>query len=370
MKKILYVTNITRNVNSFFIPHINMLLKKGYIVDCACKISGEHKIKENKFIKKIKFYDIPVARKPFAIDNFKFLHKLYLIQKENNYDIIHVHSPIAGVYTRLLKIWFKDVKIIYTAHGFHFHKNASKVNWLLFYPIEKLLARYTDTLITINDEDFNIAKKFKCKDIRKIPGVGVDFAEFKNINDKEKKLIRNKINLGESDFVFIMVGEHNKNKNQIQLIKAMEILSKQNKKIKALLIGDGKYLQKNKEYIEKNNIDNVFILGFRDDVNELINCSNVLVSMSYREGLPKNIIEGMAVYKPIIATRTRGNEDLVKDKYNGYLVLCGDIEDTVDKMSKIANLSKDNLKEMGENSRKLTSKYSIEKILIDLEKVY
>ena len=304
MKKILYVTNITRNVNSFFIPHINMLLSKGYTVDCACKISGEHKIKKYKFIKKIKFYDIPVTRKPFSIDNFKFLYKLYLIQKKNNYDIIHVHSPIAGVYTRLLKIWFKDIKIIYTAHGFHFHKNSSKLNWILFYPIEKLLARYTDVLITINDEDFNITKNFKCKDIRKIPGVGVDFSEFKNIDTKEKILIRDKINLKTNDFVLIMVGEHNKNKNQIQLIKAMKFLSIRNKRIKALLIGDGEDLQKNKKYIEENNIDNVFILGFRDDVNELVNCSDVLVSMSYREGLPKNIIEGMSVCKPIIATRT------------------------------------------------------------------
>lgn len=370
MKKILYVTNITRNVNSFFIPHINMLLSKGYTVDCACKISGEHKIKENKFIKKIKFYDIPVTRKPFSIDNFRFLYKLYLIQKNNNYDIIHVHSPIAGVYTRLLKICFKDVKIIYTAHGFHFNKNSSKISWMVFYNVEKILSKFTDILITINNEDFRIAKRFNCNKVIKIDGVGVELSEFKEYTEGEKLKIRKSLNLNEDDFILIMVGEHNKNKNQIQLIKAMEKISNKYRNVKAILIGDGEDIEKNNDYIEKNNVKSVKILGFRDDINELINASDVLVSMSYREGLPKNILEGMAVGKPIIATKIRGNVDLVSDGVNGFLVECGDIEGTISTIENIYKMNYSSFKKMESESKKIVKKYDVNKILDSLSKIY
>lgn len=370
MKRILYITNITRNVNSFFIPHLNMLVDEGYTVDCACKITGEHELKREKLRENIKFFDIPVTRNPLSFKNIIALYKLYKIQKENKYDVIHVHSPIIGAYARLLKITFPKVKMIYTAHGYHFHKGASKLTWLIFYNIEKFLSKYTDILITINNEDYEVSKKFKCKELIKMDGVGVDFSDFKEISEEKKLEIRSSIGLDKDDFVLIMVGEHNKNKNQIQLIKAIQKLEKEYSKIKALFIGDGELLEVNINYIKENNIKNAIVLGFRRDVNNLINISDVLCSLSYREGLPKNVMEGLACKKIIIGTRTRGIEDLILYEENGLLINVDDIDSTVHAILKIYKLNRSKIIEMNNKSYEISNKYNVESILLDLKKVY
>lgn len=366
MKKILYVTNITRNVNSFFIPHLNMLVDEGYKVDCACKITGEHEVKKDKLRQGIRYFDIPVTRNPLSLKNIKAFYNLYNIQKKERYDIIHVHSPIIGIYTRLLKIFYSNIKMIYTAHGYHFHKESSKLSWILFYNIEKMVSKYTDILITINNEDFEVSKKFKQKKLIKINGVGVDLNEFKA--EKNIGNIRLELGLKEDDFVLIMVGEHNKNKNQIQLIKAMNLLKDNNPKIKAIFIGDGIDIERNRDYIQKNNIDNCMILGFKDNVSEFINASDVLVSLSYREGLPKNVLEGMALGKVILGTDTRGIRDLVIN--NGYLVECGNIKETKEVIEKLYSLNKEDFNILSEESLKLIRKYDIKNILNDIRKIY
>lgn len=371
MKKILYVTNITRNVNAFFIPHLNMIVDEGHTVDCACKITGEHEIKKDKLRESINFFDIPVTRNPLNFKNIVALHKLYKLQKEKKYDVIHVHSPIIGAYTRLLKIAFPDVKMIYTAHGYHFHKGASKLTWLIFYNIEKFLSRYTDLLITINYEDYQVSKDFRCKELIKMNGVGVDLSEFKEISEQEKLVIRKSIGLNEDDFILIMVGEHNKNKNQIQLIKAVQELESDYPKIKAIFIGDGELLEENKKYIINNNIKNAIILGFRRDVNQLVNASDVLCSLSYREGLPKNVIEGLACGKVILGTNVRGTSDLIENGVNGYNVNPGDYDKTVEFIKRLYDKkNNDKFEMMRTNSRNKSRKYNVDVVLDELKVIY
>ena len=366
--KILYVTNITRTVNTFFIPHMNMLVDEGYNVDCACKIDGEIKLDKKKINKKINFYNVPFTRNPLNFKNIIAFLKLYNLQKKNKYDFIHVHTPIASVYTRLLKRFFPSIKMIYTAHGYHFYKNSSKLSWIIYYNIEKYLSKYTDVLITINNEDYEVSKDFKCNRLIKMNGVGVDFSEFKEINENEKIKIRKSIGLEEDDFVIIMVGEHNKNKNQIQLIKSIEALEKKYPKLKAIFIGDGELLQKNIKYINEKKIENAIVLGFRKDVNNLINISDVLCSLSFREGLPKNVIEGLACKKPILATNIRGNNELVKEGINGFLVNCNDLDETKNKINKFINLNINEIENMGEKSYELSKKYEITSILKEYER--
>lgn len=365
--KILYVTNITRTVNTFFIPHMNMLVDEGYNVDCACKIDGEIKLDKKNINKKINFYNVPFTRNPLNFKNIIAFLKLYSLQKKNKYDFIHVHTPIAAVYTRLLKRFFPSIKMIYTAHGYHFYKNSSKLSWIIYYNIEKYLSKYTDVLITINNEDYEISKNFKCNKLIKMHGVGVDFSEFKCINENEKIKIRKSIGLEEDDFVIIMVGEHNKNKNQIQLIRTIRSIQDSYPKIKAIFIGDGELIEKNKLYIKKNNVKNANILGFRKDVSELINISDILCSLSYREGLPKNIIEGLACGKVIIASNIRGNNELVEDGENGYLVNGDNLKE---KIVDLYNLDKMYFKKMEEKSKEFSRKYDINNILEELKKVY
>ena len=151
MKKILYITTLSRTINAFLVPHIEMLIKEGHKVDCACNIDHDlNKVIENKCEN---IYNLPFSRNPLDPKNLKAYKMLLDIQKKNNYDIVHVHTPIAAIYGRLLKLKFPNIKTIYTVHGFHFYKGASKLNWIIYYPIEKFMASLTDVIITMNEED-------------------------------------------------------------------------------------------------------------------------------------------------------------------------------------------------------------------------
>jgi glycosyltransferase EpsD len=212
----------------------------------------------------------------------------------------------------------KGTKVIYTAHGFHFFKGAPLVNWLAYYPAERWLARYTDVLITINKEDYEIAKKFKAKRIEYIPGVGIDTNKFKNIKvDKIEK--RKSIGIEPEDFMVISVGELNKNKNHQIIIRAISEL--RNEKIKYVLCGQGSLETELRELADKLGIvHQVKFLGFRKDIPELMDIADLFAFPSYREGLSLSLMEAMASGLPVICSRIRGNTDLIDMELGGYLV--------------------------------------------------
>ena len=174
--KILYVTTIS-NTMGFFTSHINMLLDKGHTVDMACNLVKP--INSQLIERGCKIYQMDFSRTPLNRTNYKAYKDLKKLILEEKYDLVHTHTPVASAITRLVCKNIKGTKVFYTAHGFHFHKGAPIKNWLIYYPLEKWLAKYTDTLITINKEDYERAKsKFKAKRVEYIPGVGLDIDKF------------------------------------------------------------------------------------------------------------------------------------------------------------------------------------------------
>ena len=318
MKKILYITTISDTINAFLVPHIKSLVEQGYKVDCAANIVEE--FSEELIDIGVQIFEVPFTRNPLDINNLKAFKKLKKIQENNNYDIVHVHTPIAGMYGRMLKLKFKSLKTIYTVHGFHFYKGAPLLNWLIYYPIEKIMANFTDSMITMNSEDYERANLFNVKNVYKVNGVGLDLEKY-NSNLFDKNEVRKKLNLKENDFVIIMIAEVNKNKNHKQMIEAVEILKNRNIDVKVFCLGTGILFDKVKQEIKNKNLENnIHMLGYRNDVNEIICASDIGILMSYREGLPRNIMELMACGKPVIGTNIRGIRDLIKDALNGYLV--------------------------------------------------
>ncbi|MGG7161203.1 glycosyltransferase family 4 protein [Clostridium baratii] len=366
MKRVLYITTVSRTINAFLVPHIKMLLKNGYKVDCACFI--DKNIDKELIESGVKVYNIPFSRNPLNFSNMKAFKKLKKIQSDNNYDIIHVHTPVASIYGRLLKLKFRNLKTIYTAHGYHFLKGGSKLGWIIYYPIEKVMARLTDVIININKDDYEITKnKLKPKKCYLVPGVGIDLEKYKQLSKEKIILKRKELSFKEDDFIIIMIAELNKNKNQIQLINAMELLKDKYPNIKAILVGEGSYRKKLEEQVSNNGLEkNIKFLGFRNDVNDLINISNLGVLLSYREGLPRNIMELMANNKNIIATDIRGNRDLIINDNIGYLVEVNDYKTTKDKIEYIYLNKYRSI-----NNEDIIRKYTIENInnlLIDIYK--
>lgn len=377
MKKVLYITTVSRTINAFLVPHIEMLLENGYKVDCATCV--DKKVNEVLINKGVKIFNIPFSRSPLSFGNIKAFRELIKLQKENKYDIVHVHTPVASIYGRLLKIRFPKLKTIYTAHGYHFLKGGPKLGWIIYYPIEKMMAKLTDVTININKEDYEITKtKLNPKKCYLVNGVGLDLNQYKPLSKEKQESKRKELGLEKDDFVVIMIAELNENKNQIQLIKAMELLKDRYPNIKAISVGEGHKFEELQQEINNRELKNNFkLLGFRTDVNELINISDIGILLSYREGLPRNIMELMANGKKVIATNIRGCRDLVCNDNVGTLVKVGDFEGTANTIEKyyLEIVSKEIMIESYEfkpfkyETSKISS-YSISNVNQELEQIY
>lgn len=366
MKKALILASVASMIEQFNMGNIKVLQELKYEVHVATNFidSGTitreraEELKNKLKDLNVKYYQIDFDRNVLSTKNIQAYKQVKQLIKENKYNIIHIHSPIGGVCGRLAarKERKNGTKVIYTAHGFHFFKGAPAKNWLIYYPVEKWLSKYTDCLITINEEDYNLAKKkFKAKNVEYVPGIGVDENKFNfEMSREERNELRKSLGIDEDDFVFIQVGELNNNKNQIMTIGAMKELAKENNKIKLLLVGIGDLKEYYENKIKEYNLEkSVFLLGYRKDVPKLLKISNVLISTSKREGLPVNILEAMFAGLPIIATNCRGNRDLVPDN---NLVEIDNVEQLKNKMrGKITKLNFIEYKELNKYTTKSIS---------------
>jgi glycosyltransferase EpsD len=319
-KKVVFISN-TANFSKFNRPFMRWFKQQGWQVDYVS--AGEELVFDcdNQ-------YAICMTRSPFNFKNIKAYKELKKILL-SDYDIIHCHTPVGGVLARLAARKVR-AKVIYTAHGFHFYKGASLLNWGVYCPIEKFLAKYTDCLITINQEDFCFArKKFNVIPVFKIDGVGVNFCKFHPVSLTEKKQLRYQLGYQNDDFIITNVAEINKNKNQAALIKNLPILRKVIPNVKVLLIGKDNYQRVRNLVVHYHLDDIVDFLGYRNDVNKLTMVSDLVFSASIREGLPVNIIEAMVCGVPVVCSKNRGHNSLIADKISGLLFSTNDSNEMV-----------------------------------------
>lgn len=345
--KLLYITGLSgRRVNGFMrsailaaremnidftmVSNMSMADKEGYKKDCE-----EYGIKA---------LHIDLNRNPISRNNKKAYEEFYTIINRGGYDVIHCNTPTGGVLGRLCahtinkkrkKNGQKPIYVIYQAHGFHFWNGAPKKNWIIFYPVEQFLAAYTNMLVTINQEDYSVAKKFKLADYEGEkgqlilhPGVGVNIANFQQVViDRDKK--RKELGVKPDQVLFLTVGELIERKNHKVLLQAMKKLNNSNAVL--LIAGDGeKKLSLEKEIHELGLRESVRMLGFRSDVKELLKVADCFVFPSYQEGLPGALMEAMASGLPCIASKIRGNIDALQD--SGFMFDPDDVDGLVELM--------------------------------------
>ena len=324
--KILFVANVDKeHILKFHIPTIKMLRDKNWIVDVACAGNEEIPFCNNRYV-------LHYERSPFTPKLFKGISELCKIINENDYDIVYCHTPVGGLAARIasIKARKKGSKVIYFAHGYHFYKGAPLLNWLIYYTIEKIMSLFTDSIITINDEDFEITKKnFRNCTPYKINGIGIDTEKFEADTDNSdiRAQYRESMNIPADATVLVYLAELIKNKNQLFLLRVLK-----------KLIDDGN----NNIYLVLAGIDHADgkVENYAEELN--IYCmSDICTASSIREGFGLNIAEAMLCSIPVVAAENRGHNTIIKDGYNGYLVPQGDENTFAEKILSLINNEKE-----------------------------
>ena len=369
-KKILLIATVQSHICQFHRPLVAMLHEHG----CEVHVAARNNLAEKNglkldFVEQV--FDVPFQRSPFSPKNLGAYKQLKKIIDEGSYDVIHCNTPVGGVIGRLAA---RDARkhgaqVFYTAHGFHFYQGAPKKNWLLWYPVEKYMCRYTDKLITINEEDARLARRHFQTQVFHIHGVGVSTKRYYEHSQEEMLAMREQEGLGETDYVVLCTGELNENKDQKTLIRAAALVHEQLPDLRVLLAGNGpKEAELKRLILDMNAGSYVHMLGYRTDLERYANIADVIVSCSYREGLPMNIVEGMLLGKPVVASYNRGHRELVANKQTGYLFCAGDVAALGEKLVRLHN-TKD-VKEMGRAGYDAAQLYTDTHVQKELAEIY
>jgi glycosyltransferase EpsD len=332
MKKVLLVANVAKeHVNKFHIPTIKYLQSKGWKVDIACSVDAEIKAGDN-------IYNMSWKRSPFTPKTFKGIKELKKLIAQNHYDIIYCHTPVGGLVARIAARSFRKqgLKVVYCAHGLHFFKGAPLLNWLLFYPMEKWMAKFTDMFITINPEDYELVKqKFNHEmKVEMIHGIGVNFDRL-DISDKNKvrEKYREDLHIPKEATVLIYVAEILKNKNQQMLIHVLKQLREKGKDVYLLLPGPNHQHGEYQKIADNLGLhDYVKFLGWCSDIGQLMVASDICVASSIREGFGINLVEAQYCHLPVVAVSNRGHRAIIKDGVNGFLVPLNDCDAMTNKI--------------------------------------
>lgn len=380
MKRVLMLASVASMIDQFNMPNIALLRKLGYEVDVACNFiegntcSDERvaELKQKLQDMHVRCYQIDFARNIKHMgQNMRALRQVEGLMKQNRYAFCHCHSPIGGVVARIAGHRTKT-KVIYTAHGFHFYQGAPLVNWLVYYPVEKALSRWTDVLITINHEDYALAKKkFHMKKLKYIPGVGID-TERETLSLQEKLKKRQELEIPSDAFLITCAAEFTPNKNQKTVIEAIQQLNHPN--IYFVMCGIGEKKEELEAYVWEHQLeDHIRFVGFRKDLHEILQASDCFVLSSFREGLSVALMEAMAEGLPIVCGQIRGNVDLVQDGKGGILVSPGeekDYEEAFRKLYEMKQKAFQKFENIGLNNRNKVEAFSKETVDQIMKKVY
>lgn len=366
-KKIMVIATTDNMIWQFLIPHIKHMQELGNTIECVCARTGFW-FDELKEKYGFTMHDINFERNPFKLKNIKAYKKLCKLQEERKFDIVYSQQPVGGLMGRLFGKKFK-IPVIYTAHGFHFFKGCGIANKLIYKPVEQWLSRYTDVLITINNEDYENAKKMKAKKVFKINGIGIDDSKIK-IEDFDKDSFREELGLTKDDKVVLTVSELNKNKNYITMLKTMKILVQKDKSYKFVSCGTGVWKEKIHKFAEKLGIqDNCVFLGYRKDIGKIMQVSDLFFHASHREGLTLSVMEAMSFGLPCVVSNVRGNRDLIVSGEGGFIAEPEDAKAFSIEIENIFN-DKELYDKFSKFNKERSKTYTVEYVKSQLEEIY
>lgn len=367
-KKIL-ITATELHLLQFWIYHIDNLIKQGNKVDIVCSNVGGRLEDLKARLKEAgnpRLTVVSLQRSPASPKNISGYFQLRKYFKSNDYDIVITNEPVMGVMTRLAArtVRRRGAKVIYFAHGFHFWKGAPLLNWALFYPIEKIGAHFTDVLVTMNTEDYSLAKKhLKAGEVKYTYGIGVDMSEF-SFDERVREDKRKSLGVGDDEYMLFSAVELSNRKNPFLAVRIVKRLCSSGFKVKYFIRGTGPLEAQLKNYISENGLENnVFLLGYGKDINEMCLAADAFLFTSRQEGLPVAVMEAMSCSLPCIVSDIRGANDLIKNGRGGYVCRLEDIDDFVQKAELlIKNNNGEFKRELTKENKAVLEPYSINNV--------
>ena len=381
-KNILILTTVSGFLCKFEIENVKILQQLGYVVHYATNMKEQHYHFDEDELKQlnVQVHHIDIARSPYMLRaNVRAFSQLTDIVKEYHIQAVHSHAPVGGVLARLLGKRFKEqnLKVIYTAHGFHFYKGAPLINNTIYYYVEKHLARSTDVLLVINDEDYQSVRDFRLKKggiLRKISGVGLDMEKFCPLSKTQRKKKREKLGIGETDIFALSVGELNANKNQGTVLKALAKRRQMNgdaQHIKYGICGEGFLREHIHSEIKRLCLEDVVTMfQYCTNIPEILGCADFLIFPSQREGLGMAGVESLAMQIPVLASNNRGTREYMQHMENGYVCEYNDIEGFIKGMDYLANLTKEQRSAMQERATESVKRFDKAVVSLEMREVY
>jgi glycosyltransferase involved in cell wall biosynthesis len=387
-KKVLLVTTVSGFVPQFEMSNVQILQDIGYEVHYAANYhtpsygTNNHRLDGTGIVR----HQVDFVRSPFNLQNIRVYRQLKKVMSEEHFDLVHCHTPMGGVMARLAAHVTKTSPVVYTAHGFHFFKGASFINWLCYYPMEKILSRFTDEQICINHEDYELAQEhFYAKHVSYIPGVGVDTTKIQPLIDLNRKKLE--LGLPADHLILLSSGELIKRKNHETVIRAIGKIKTECKgfmksdqtKFHYIICGHGhlnEYLKRLAEELQVS--DCISFLGYREDIMEIYQIADLFLFPSFQEGLPMALLEAMTYGLPVICSDIRGNRDLMGADSNssfnfcdgGILVAKAGDASAYSKAIQLLLNDQSRRQKMGKKNSLRAMEFSVQAVKESMEKIY
>lgn len=320
------LASVASMIDQFNMPNISLLLEMGYEVHVACNFINGNTC-DRRRIRKLQNklaawqvvwhqWDCPrgIGTASRCCRAWK---QLWELTGRYTYEWMHCHSPVGGAFARIVAHQRK-MRVIYTAHGFHFYRGAPKHNWVFYYPLEALFAHWTEVLVTVNQEDFWFAKrKLQARKVCNIPGVGIDTGPFllgqqEHLYIQAKKEICRQYKVPEDATILLSVGELSKRKNHRIVVEALAALHRQD--VYYLILGQGALRRQLQQYAQSLGVDaRIRMPGYQENLLRFYKGADIFVFPSRQEGMPMALMEAMAAGLPCVVSDIRGNRELIHD---------------------------------------------------------
>lgn len=373
MNRLLIITTIPATIGAFLLPFAYHFRERGWRVDAMACGASENAECLQAFDR---VWDVEWSRNPLDPRNLLVAPRVIReVAETEQYDIIHVHTPVAAFVARYaLKDLKKQkkVQIIYTAHGFHFHSLGKPLKNSVFLTLEKLAGPWTNYLVTINSEDESAAKRYQIlppERIRYMPGIGVDLERYSPdaVSEADVQQVRQEMGLNGENQLFLSAIEFIPRKHPQDVLNAFAKLARPD--VHLAFAGEGPMLEQMQQLASDLGVKNlVHFLGHRRDIPTLVRASVATLLASEQEGLPRSVMESLSLEVPVIGTNIRGTRDLL-EKDCGLLVDVGDTKGIANAMAWVLDHPQE-AQVMGQKGRTWMANYELRKIVKLHEELY